>query len=374
MGTKSGGPLAGVRVLALAGMGPLPFASMLFADLGASVVRVVRPSTRVGKVVEQTSALRPEHDLVNRGVRSVCVDLKDTVGVAQLVELARRADVFMEGFRPGVAERLGVGPDVLLAANPALVYARFTGYGQGGPLAKRAGHDINYVAQTGALYALAGDGETPRPPLNLLGDYAGGAAIGALGVLAALWESRQSGDGQVVDAAMIDGVALLTTKIQGLRASQVFRDVPGTNWIDGGAPFYGVFRCADGRHVAVGALESDFYEAFRSGLGPDTADWPDPADQTQWPRLRELVAARLGERPVADWVRRFAGTDACVTPVLTFDEAASDPHNAERGLYREVAGALHPTPAPRLSRTAAAAPIAPQTNLTDAETVLAEWR
>ena len=370
----STGPLVGVRVLALAGMGPLPFASMLFADLGASVVRVARPPTRVGNVVARTEALRPEHDLVNRGVESVCIDLKDPAGTEQVLRLAARAHVFMEGFRPGVTERLGIGPDTLLAQNPALVYARFTGYGQSGPLAKTAGHDINYVAQTGVLHALAGPKTPPRPPLNLLGDYAGGASIGAFGVLAALWESRFSGRGQVVDAAMIDGVALLTAKIQGLRASGVFRDQPGTNWIDGGAPFYGVYECSDGRYLSVGALESAFYEAFRAGLGPGTDDWPDQADEGRWPELRDLIAARLAEHPLEEWVRRFEGTDACVAPVLTFDEAAAAPHSRARGLYNARGGVLHPSPAPRLSRTPPATPPPPVYKPVPVDDVLAAWR
>ena len=267
------GPLAGVRVVVLAGMGPVPFTGMLLADMGAQVVRVVRPASRPGRL-SQTEGLRKEHDLVNRGVDAVAVDLKDPAGVEAVLRLVARADVFVEGYRPGVADRLGLGPDVVLRRNPAVVYARLTGYGQVGPLSQQAGHDINYVAQSGALHAMARTGEAPRPPINLLGDYAGGGAIAAFGIVCALLEARGSGRGQVVDAAMVDGVALLTAKLQGLRAAGLYTDEPGTNWLDSGAPFYDTYRCADGQYVAVGALEPDFYRAFISRLGVDISGWP----------------------------------------------------------------------------------------------------
>ncbi|PKV97283.1 alpha-methylacyl-CoA racemase [Amycolatopsis echigonensis] len=371
--TTRSGPLTGVRVLALAGMGPTPFASMLLADLGAEVVRVARPANRSGRALGQTEGMAAEHDLANRGVATVQADLKSPEGVRAVRQLAEAADVFIEGYRPGVAERLGLGPEVLLAGNPALVYARLTGYGQSGPLAQQAGHDINYVAQTGALHAMARAGEAPRPPINLLGDYAGGALVAAYGIVSALLEARASGRGQVLDAAMIDGVALLTAKLQGLRAAGRYSDEPGTNYLDSGAPFYDTYRCADGRYVAVGALEPDFYREFVSRLEVDLTGWPEQDDRENWPRLRSLIAAAFAAKDRDEWARIYAGTDACVTPVLTFDEAAEHPHNAERGVFDRVGDVLHPQPAPRFSRTPAREPSAPEAGARDLNRLLAAW-
>jgi alpha-methylacyl-CoA racemase len=367
------GPLTGVRVVALAGMGPTPFASMLLADMGADVVRVTRPENRRGRALNQTAGLRPEHDLANRGVVSVAVDLKQPDGVASVLRIAERADVFLEGFRPGVAERLGLGPEELRRTNPAIVYARLTGYGQSGPAASDAGHDINYVAQSGALHAMARAGEAPRPPINLLGDYAGGAMAAAFGIVCAVLEARTSGTGQVLDAAMVDGVALLTAKIQGLRAGGLFSDDPGTNDLDSGAPFYDTYRCADGRFLAVGALEPDFYREFVARLGVDPSDWPAQGDRSQWTRLRDLIASALAARTRDEWAVIYRGTDACVSPVLTFEEAASHPHNVEREVYRRVDGVLHPRPAPRFSRTAPREPSTPSATLLDVEQVIESW-
>jgi alpha-methylacyl-CoA racemase len=368
------GPLNGVRVVALAGMGPTPFASMLLADMGADVVRVTRPAGRRGRTLSQTDGMAPEHDLANRGVGSVAVDLKSPDGVEAVLCLAESADVFVEGYRPGVAERLGLGPDALQRRNPAIVYARLTGYGQTGPSAHQAGHDINYVAQSGALHAMARAGEAPRPPINLLGDYAGGAALAAFGIVCAVLEARASGRGQVLDAAMVDGVALLTAKIQGLRAAGLFGDVPGTNDLDSGAPYYDTYRCADGRYVAVGALEPDFYREFLTRLGVDLDGWPEQNDRTQWPHLRDLIGSALATRSRDDWAEVYRGTDACVTPVLTFDEAAADKHNAEREVYRRVGGVLHPRPAPRFSRTPAREPATPSAELHDVRRLAESWR
>lgn len=368
------GPLHDVRVVALAGMGPVPFASMLLADLGADVVRIARPAGRQARLLEQAVVLRAEHDLVNRGVRTVAVDLKSSEGVAQVLSLCADADVFIEGFRPGVVERLGLGPAVLHDRNPALVVARLTGYGQDGLLAHAAGHDINYVAQSGLLHALGAADSPPRPPINLLGDYSGGGGMAALGIVAAVLEARGSGRGQVVDAAMVDGVALLTVKIQGLRAAGLYGDEPGSNYLDGAAPFYATYQCADGRYLAVGALEGDFYAEFVSGLGVDVSDWPNQNDQTQWPRLRKLIAGALAARSMAEWAAAYEGTDACVTSVLTFDEAAGDPHNRGRGLYQEVDGVLQPAPAPRFSRSGTRPPSIPQpVGELQLETLLTEW-
>jgi alpha-methylacyl-CoA racemase len=367
------GPLAGVRVVVLAGMGPVPFTGMLLADMGAHVVRVVRPPSRRARSLSQVDGLSEEHDVANRGVDTVAVDLKDPAGVDLVLRLASAADVFIEGYRPGVAERLGLGPDDILQQNPAVVYTRLTGYGQAGPLAREAGHDINYVAQSGALNALARPGEAPRPPLNLLGDYAGGGMTAAFGIACALLEARASGRGQVIDAAMVDGVALLTARLQGLRAAGLFRDEPGTNWIDSGAPFYDTYPCADGRYLAVGALEPDFYREFTARLGVDLTGWPDQDDRAAWPRLRELIAAAVAARPQAEWAAIFAGTDACVTPVLTFEEAARHPHNAQRGVFDRVDGVLHPAPAPRFSRTPARRPATPASGPVDVRRLVESW-
>ena len=367
------GPLTGIRAVVLAGMGPVPFAGMLLADMGAHVIRVARPASRPARALSQTNGLREEHDLANRGMDTVVVDLKDPGGVETVLRLAARADVFVEGYRPGVAERLGLGPDAVLRRNPAVVYARLTGYGQTGPLAGQAGHDINYVAQSGALHAMARAGEAPRPPVNLLGDYAGGGAIAAFGIACALLEARQSGHGQVVDAAVVDGVALLTARLQGLRAAGLFADQPGTNWIDSGAPCYDTYRCADGGYVAVGALEPDFYREFVSRLGVDISGWPDQDDRPSWPRLRELIASALARRSRDEWAEIYAGTDGCVTPVLTFDEAASHPHNVRRGVFQRVGGALHPSPAPRFSRTTARPVSTPRSAPVDARRLIRSW-
>ncbi|MGV9711470.1 CaiB/BaiF CoA transferase family protein [Gordonia sp. NPDC003424] len=367
------GPLHGVRVLVLAGMGPVPYVSMLLADMGAHVVRVMRPPHRSARALSQTDALRDDADPVNRHVESIAVDLKDPAGVQQVIDLAAAADVFIEGYRPGVVERLGLGPEVLREHNSRLIYVRMTGYGQTGPLAHDAGHDINYVAQTGALHAMARHGEAPRPPINLLGDYAGGGMTAAFGIACALVEAKTSGQGQVIDAAMIDGVALLTAKLQGLRAAGLYSDDPGTNFLDSGAPFYDTYRCADGGYIAVGALEPDFYREFISRLGVDTSDWPAQNDRDGWNRLRELIADAVKQRPRDEWAGIYAGTDSCVTPVLTFDEAAVSPHNLARNMYGTVDGVLNSAPAPRLSRTPAREPARPPTGLRSADDVAADW-
>lgn len=350
------GPLAGVRVVVLAGMGPVPFVSMVLADLGASVVRVTRPRAGADRALVQTQGLSEEDDVVNRGVESLDLDLKDPFRRADLLRLLQQADVLIEGYRPGVAERLGLGPETVLEANPGLLYARLTGWGQHGPMATMAGHDINYVAQSGALAAMAREGEAPRPPINLLGDYAGGGLLAALGVVAGIVEARASGQGQVIDVAMLDGVALLTARLHGLRSAGLYSDVAGTNYLDSGAPFYDTYRCQDGRYLAVGALEPAFYRTFLDLLDTDTSDWPEQGDRSRWAQLRGNIAAELEKRPRDEWARIFVGTDACVSPVLSFDEAEQDLHNRERGVFTVRDGVLHPAPAPRFSRTSCDAP------------------
>lgn len=368
------GPLTGVRVLVLAGMGPTPFASMLLADMGAHVVRITRPASQPGRVVGQVESMRPEHDIANRGVDTAVLDLKSEVGRNALLALVEHTDVFVEGFRPGVAERLGIDPDVLFSRNPALVYARLTGYGQTGPLALDAGHDINYVAQSGVLHALGREGEAPHPPINLLGDYAGGGTFAAFGIVCALLEARASGTGQVIDAAMIDGVALLSARIQGLRAAGGWSDEPGTNHIDTGAPYYDTYRCADGKYLAVGALEPDFYAEFVKRLGVDVSGWPDQHDNARWPQLRQLIADAIGARTRDAWARMYQGTDSCVTPVLDFEEAAVSAHNVERELFQRAGGVLHPAPAPRFSRTPARPVNVPTVDESDLQQILGVWR
>lgn len=366
------GPLEGMRVVTLAGLGPVAFTGMLLADMGAHVVRIARPGGR-NRGLPLTEGVRPEQDVVNRGVDTVELDLRDPAGLRDALALLDRAEVLAEGYRPGVAERLGLGPQEVLARNPALVYARLTGYGQDGPLADRAGHDINYLAQSGALHGMARRGEAPRPPLNLLGDYAGGGTTAAFGIVCAVLESRRSGRGQVIDAAMVDGVAQLTAKLHGLRSAGELTDEPGTSWLDSGAPFYDTYRCADGGYVAVGALEPDFYRELTSRLEVDLADWPAQDDRARWPELRERLTAEFARRTRDEWAAVYAGTDACVTAVLTYDEAAADPHNVARGVYRRIGDTLHPNPAPRFGRTPAREPGPPHPETEDVRRLLDAW-
>jgi alpha-methylacyl-CoA racemase len=340
------GPLAGLRGVELAGIGPCPFAATVLADLGMDVVRVDRIAPP-----RQAYSVSPELALLNRGRRSVSVNLKAPEGVEVVRRLASETDVFLEGFRPGVAERLGLGPEVLRAANPGLVYARMTGWGQDGPLSAAAGHDINYLALTGVLGAIGSPAAPPPPPLNVVGDFGGGGMLLAMGVLAALLERAQSGEGQVVDAAIVDGVALLSTFLWGTRAAGGWSTRRGENLIDGGAHFYGTYECADGRYLAVGAIEEQFYSAFCAGLGLPRASMPEPADVSDWAAARERVARVIRQRPRDEWVERFAGLDACVTPVLDVDEAVEHPHNVARGTFVNFEGVDQPAPAPRFSRT-----------------------
>ncbi|HEY3502452.1 MAG TPA: CaiB/BaiF CoA-transferase family protein [Actinocatenispora sp.] len=338
------GPLDGIRVVELAGIGPAPFATMLLADLGAEVIRVDRPGGRATPV-------DAGHRILGRGRRSVAVDLKNPDGVAVVLRLAGTADALIEGYRPGVAERLGIGPEPCLAANPRLVYGRMTGWGQDGPLAQRAGHDIDYIALAGALSMVGRRGEAPTVPLNLIGDFGGGGMLMAVGVLAGLLGARISGRGQVVDAAMVDGTATLLSMLLGLRAAGMWGE-RGGNLLDGGAPFYDAYRCADGGYVAVGALEDPFYAELLAGLGLSGDDTLPPRDEpARWPELRERLAAVFATRTRDEWADRFADTDACVAPVLDPDEAADHPHLAARGTYRRESGLLQPAPAPRFSAT-----------------------
>ncbi|MER5771102.1 CaiB/BaiF CoA transferase family protein [Streptomyces sp. NPDC001985] len=341
------GPLTGVRVVELAGIGPGPFAAMVLADLGADVVRVDRPGG-------PGLGIDPAHDLTNRNKRSVLIDLKAGDGPSHVLDLAERADILIEGYRPGVAERLGVGPDDCLARNPRLVYGRMTGWGQDGPLAERAGHDIAYTAVTGTLGMIGRSDEPPAVPANLLGDYAGGSLYLVIGVLAALQHARSDGGrGQVVDAAIVDGAAHLATMIHGMMAAGGWQDRRGANLLDGGCPFYGCYETSDGGYMAVGALEQRFYDEFSRLLGiADRA--PARKDFARWDELRATVAEAFATRTRAEWTAVFEGSDACVAPVLSLREAPGHPHLAARGTFTEHGGVVQPAPAPRFSATPAA--------------------
>ncbi|WSR88769.1 CoA transferase [Streptomyces erythrochromogenes] len=359
------GPLAGVRVVELAGIGPGPFAAMLLADLGADVVRVDRPGGG-GLAVD------PAYDITNRGKRSVLVDLKSADGPARVLDLVERADVLVEGFRPGVAERLGVGPAECHARNPRLVYGRMTGWGQDGPLAHTAGHDIAYIAVTGALGMIGNPGEPPAVPANLVGDYAGGSLYLVIGVLAALQHARATGTGQVVDAAIVDGTAHLTAMIHGMMAAGGWQDRRGANLLDGGCPFYGTYETSDGGYMAVGALEQQFYDTFTEllGIGDRT---PARKDVARWGELREAVAARFRTRTREEWTAVFEGTDACVAPVLSLREAPGHPHLAARGTFTDFGGIVQPAPAPRFSATPAVVTTGPALPGAHTGSVAADW-
>ncbi|MFI9616419.1 CaiB/BaiF CoA transferase family protein [Streptomyces sp. NPDC052023] len=363
--TPPPGPLTGVRVVELAGIGPGPFAAMLLADLGADVVRVDRPGGA-------GLAIDPAYDLTNRNKRSVIVDLKSPDGPARVLDLAARADILIEGNRPGVAERLGVGPDACHARNPALVYGRMTGWGQEGPLAHRAGHDIAYIAPTGTLGMIGRPDEAPAVPANLLGDYAGGSLYLVAGILAALHHARATGTGQVVDAAIVDGAAHLSAMIHGMLAAGGWQDRRGANLLDGGCPFYGTYETADGQYMAVGALEQQFYDEFVTLLGID-GQAPARKDITRWGELREAVAARFKTRTREEWTALFEGTDACVAPVLSLREAPHHPHLAARGTFTDHGGITQPAPAPRFSATPTAVRTGPARPGADTADVARDW-
>ena len=339
------GPLRGVKVVEVAGIGPGPHAATLLADLGADVIRLERPSGPVSPGDRRT-------DLLTRGRPSVALDLKRPEAVETALTLVAGADVLTEGLRPGAMERLGLGPEPCLTRNPRLVYGRMTGWGQDGPLATTAGHDLNYISLAGALHGLGQTPERPQFPTNLVGDFGGGSTYLVIGVLAALLESRASGRGQVVDAAILDGTAHLSAMFAGMLASGFSREERGANLLDGGAPFYDVYETADGRHMSVGALEPQFYAVLLEGLGL-TGVAPDRDDPDRWPELRALLTRRFRERTQAEWTEVFEGTDACCAPVLPLTEAARHPHLRERQTYVERDGVLQPAPAPRFSRTPA---------------------
>ncbi|HEY8358734.1 MAG TPA: CaiB/BaiF CoA-transferase family protein [Ramlibacter sp.] len=344
------GPLSHLTVIELAGIGPGPFACMLLADLGATVIRIDRvPSGKPD--AGGLEALLRNDSVVDRGRRSVAVNMKDPRGVAAVLDLVAGADILVEGFRPGVAEKLGLGPQQCHARNPKLVYGRMTGWGQTGPLAQAAGHDINYIALSGALHAMGPADRPPAPPLNLVGDYGGGGMLLVVGVLAAYAEAQRSGAGQVVDAAMTDGAALLMAAQYGLQAKGGWRDARESNFLDGAAHFYGTYACADGRFVAIGAIEPQFYRKLLDACAIDDPQFQRQWESGEWTALRQKLEAVFRTRTRAQWCDLLEGTDACFAPVLSMGEAPSHPHNVARGTFVPASGGLQPAPAPRFDRT-----------------------
>ena len=344
------GPLAGIKVIEIAGLGAPPYTAMLLSDLGADVIRVDRPGAK---------AFRPEKYALSRGRRSVTIDLKQPAGFDAFIQLVAQADVLLEGFRPGVAERLGFGPDACLAGNPRLIYARMTGWGQYGPLSQMAGHDLNYLGLTGALTLLQRRGTQPATPPGFIADFAGGGLMMAFGIVCGLLETRRSGVGQVIDTAMVDGVASLTTLIYSMTAQGRWVDEPGTNFCDGGSPYYDTYQTSDGRYMAVAPIEPQFYEVMVGKLGQSLDELPDRDDKANWPTLKKLFADIFITRTRDEWAGIFEGSDACVTPVLSMTEAPRHPHNAARRTFVEAFGVTQPAPAPRFSRTPGAIAGAP---------------
>lgn len=363
------GPLNGVKIVEIAGIGPGPVAAMLLADMGATVIRVDR------KEPSGLGLSRPiEYDVALRNRKSIRVDLKDPAGRALVLDLIGKADALIEGFRPGVLERLGLGPDDCLARNPALVYGRVTGWGQDGPLAQCAGHDINYISVTGVLSAIGRRGQPPSIPLNVIGDYAGGSLYLALGILAGILEARSSGKGQVVDAAIVDGVASLMTVLVGLKEGGIMTGPRGTNLLDSGAPFYEVYECADGEYVSIGPIERKFYLQLLERIGVDAKDLGNQGDVHDWPKAKEVLASVFRSKTRAEWTALLEGTDACFAPVLDLDEAYAHPHLKARGTYVDVAGVMQPAPAPRFSRTKLDVPEPPaELTAANASAALAGW-
>lgn len=360
------GPLQGLRVVELAGIGPGPHAAMILGDLGADVVRIERPRKAPGVPA-------PSRDSMLRNRRSVTADLKSPEGRDLVLRLVSKADVLIEGYRPGVTERLGLGPEDCAKLNERLVYARMTGWGQDGPRALQAGHDINYISLNGLLHAVGRKGERPVPPLNLAGDFGGGSMFLLVGILSALWERQASGKGQVVDAAMVDGSSVLMQMMWSFRATGMWSDERGANLLDTGAPYYDTYETADGKYVAVGAIEPQFYALLLQGLGLDPATLPEQNDMARWPELREAFTTAFAAHDRDHWAGVFDGTDACVTPVLSFAEVESDPHVTERHTFIREGDHLEPAPAPRFSRSQPSRPTPPGVPGADTDAVLADW-
>jgi alpha-methylacyl-CoA racemase len=364
------GPLSGYRIIELAGIGPGPFAAMMLADMGAEVVRVERAAT-----VRGPAPPTPHFDVLLRGRRNIAIDLKHPDGVAALLDLVASADALIEGFRPKVMERLGIGPDVCLKRNPKLVFGRMTGWGQTGPLAEAAGHDINYISLAGALAHFGRDGEAPVPPLNMVGDFGGGGMLLAFGVVCALLEAQRSGQGQVVDAAMVDGSAVLMSMFWSFNSIGLFdEDHRGTNLLDTGAHFYDVYQCRDGEYISIGSIEPQFYaELLRLTGLDDDPEFAKQMDKSSWPHLKERLTTLFATKPRDEWCTLMEGTDVCFAPVLKMSDAAQHPHNVDRGTFVDIAGTLQPAPAPRFSRTHAEIAMPPAHPGQHSTEILRDW-
>ena len=359
------GPLTGLKVVEMAGLGPAPFCGMLLADMGADVLSIARPEKADGG----NAKFDVSFDTFARGKQTLKADLRDPATLAAVLEIIAKSDALIEGFRPGVMERLGLGPEVCLAFNPRLVYGRMTGWGQTGPLAHAAGHDINYLALSGALHAIGPRGEKPTVPLNYIGDFGGGGMLLGFGLVCALLETKTSGKGQVVDAAMTDGAALLSTMMYGMHAQGMWSNQRGENLLDGGAHFYDTYTCADGKHIAIGAIEPQFYALLMKLLGITDTAFTAQMKSAAWPDLKARLAALFATRSRAEWCELLEGTDACFAPVLDWDEAPAHAHNVARGTFVKSNGVVQPAPAPRFSRTV----VRPQTEAVTTKAFLDSW-
>jgi len=357
------GPLAGIKVVEIAGIGPGPFCAMMLADMGADVIRVDRKGAQGGS----------KFDILNRGRKSVAIDLKSDEGKEAVLKLIDKADALIEGFRPGVMERLGLGPDVALERNPKLVFGRMTGWGQDGPLAHAAGHDINYIALTGALYAMGRDETPPAPPLNLVGDFGGGGMLLAFGIACALIDAKKSGKGQVVDAAMTDGASILSAMMYGFSASGMWTNDRYSNMLDGGAHFYDSYETSDGKYIALGSIEPQFYALLLEKTGINDPAFKDQMNRNNWPELKKQLAQILKTKTRDEWCEIMEGTDVCFAPILNFNEATEHPHNKARNTFVEIEGVKQPAPAPRFSRTSPSTPNPPAKAGEHTEEALAEW-
>ena len=365
------GPLQGIRLVEMAGIGPGPFAAMVLSDMGAEIIRIDRPSGKLGGTAGRMTA---KQNVLNRGRRSIAIDLKSPEGVRTVLRLIEKADGLIEGFRPGVMERLGLGPDVCLERNPKLVFGRMTGWGQDGPLAKAAGHDMNYIALTGALHAIGRKGDKPVPPLNLIGDFGGGGMLIAFGVVCALLEAARSGKGQVVDAAMVDGAALLMAAPYAMFGAGLWKDERGVNILDSGAHFYEVYETADGKYVSIASIEPQFYRLLleKTGLADDP-EFEGQMDQEKWPRLKERLEAVFKTKTRDEWCEVMEGSDVCFAPVMALEEVSEHPHIAAREVFVERNGVKQPAPAPRFSRTAPEIQRAPPSPGEHSVEGLADW-
>ncbi|PJI40916.1 CaiB/BaiF CoA-transferase family protein [Ferrovibrio sp.] len=362
------GPLSGLKIIEMPSIGPVPFCGMLLADLGADVLRIDRTGD-----VDLGLPIKPEYELLGRGKRSLALNLKDAKAIALVLDLIARADIVIEGFRPGVMERLGLGPDAAHQRNPQLIYGRMTGWGQNGPLAMAAGHDINYIALTGALHAIGHRGGKPVPPLNLVGDFGGGSLYLAMGVLAALFERQKSGSGQVVDAAMVDGAASLMTMFYGMKGIGLWSDVRGDNILDGAAPWYDTYECRDGGFVAVGSVEGKFYAELVQKLGLDVTVLPKQYDGKSWPSLRDAIATAFKSKTRTEWCDIMEGSNVCFAPVLGLEEAPQHSHMKARETFVSPDGITQPAPAPRFSRTPGAIRRSPPSRGEGGEQALIDW-